>query len=803
MLAKKYKPNQEEEKWRQMWKETGLYTYDPDHPGDLYAIDTPPPTVSGSLHIGHIFSYTQAEMIARYKRSRGYKVFYPFGFDDNGLPTERLVENQRKIRAKDLPRSVFRAACEETATSYEKEFTNLWGQLGFSCDWDLAYQTIAPKTQRISQRALIDLIDQGRAYREESPVLYCTHCETSIAQAELESKEADTTFNTLIFTLEGGDDQKIEIATTRPELLHSCKAIFIHPDDPRFGHLAGQKARVPLYDFTVPIMTDDQVDMDKGTGAVMCCTFGDTMDLEWFKTHGFTYTKTIDADGMIAQNVAFIGGQHVKKARKTMIGLLQDAGLLTTSQAITHALSVHERCGQEIEILPSKQWYIDLLSEKDKLLALADEINWYPSQMKNRYTTWVDNLKWNWCISRQRYFGVPFPLWYCQDCGAIKIAEDHELPINPLERNPSSPCSCGSTQFTPESAILDTWATSSITPLINSHWGEEDDCTEDLLPMAIRTQAHEIIRTWAFYTIARTYFHLGKLPWKDIMICGFVLARKGEKISKSKKNAKEEPSQLVAIHSADSLRYWAASAKLGTDTTFAEEDLKISKRFLTKLWNAAKFSIMHLTDFDPSAPRPDLLPQDQWLLARLEETKAQVAKHMDQYEVGLGRTALDEFFWKDYCDHHLELVKDRLYKPDLHGHAQRLSGQYALYHGLLDLLKLYGPFIPFITETLYQAFYRPYVGQDSIHRLTWDTGGKSDQGLGDFGLALKRILSQARRMKTENALSLKDPLSAMAIQAPAQWLPRLEAARSDLAAATHCQAIHLEEGPSFHVDLTL
>ncbi|WDV44372.1 valine--tRNA ligase [Clostridiaceae bacterium M8S5] len=789
MLEKKYKANEIEKELVDFWKNNEIFKYEETSNKELYSIDTPPPTVSGKLHIGHIFSYTQAEMIARYKRAIGYNVFYPFGFDDNGLPTERLVENDLKIKAKEMPRSKFNQNCLNVIKNYEAEFKNLWTNLGFSCDWGLEYKTVSPLSQKISQRSFIDLYNKKKAYIEESPVLYCTHCQTSIAQAELETKELESHFNYIKFYI---DDEYLMVATTRPELLNSCQAIFIHPDDDKNSHYIGKTAIVPLYNYEVPILPNEDVDKEKGSGAVMFCTFGDTKDLEWYKEYDYPYKKTINTDGFIDESVEFIGGMHVKKARKSIIELLKENELLIKSTSITHPVSVHERCSNEVEIIPSQQWYIDILSSQDELIKLADQINWYPSYMKSRYLSWVENLKWNWCISRQRYFGVPFPVWYCEDCGEIKIAEESELPINPLETNPMTPCKCGSTNFVPESAVLDTWATSSVSPLINSKWGEENDITNKLLPMGMRTQAHEIIRTWAFYTIAKTHFHLNMIPWKDIMICGFVLARKGEKISKSKKNSNLEPNKLIENHSADGIRYWAASAKLGTDTTFSEEDLKISKRFTTKLWNASKFSLMHLDDYDGSISTV-ILPQDKWIIERVKETTNRAKKYLDEYEIGLARNIIDDFFWKDYCDNYLELVKDRLYKPEIHGAEERKSGQYALYQSLLNILKLYSIFTPFITEKIYKSFFEKFEKENSITKLLWSDSKENHRYI-TFGNSLKTILSVARKYKTEKALSMKAEISKLNLTIPSEQKSFIELTLKDIETTTHALEINLNEG---------
>lgn len=787
-MKKHYEHQEIEAQMQELWAEKGIYTFKKESKDTLYAIDTPPPTVSGSLHIGHIFSYTQAEMIARYKRMRGYNVFYPFGFDDNGLPTERLVERECGIRAKELPREAFIAKCLETTEKYENEFKELWQSLGFSVDWNLKYETISPLSQRISQRSFIDLYKKGKAYHKESPVLWCTECQTSIAQAELESADKETTFNHIYFTLLDGS--RIEIATTRPELLYATACLFVHPEDERFKDLIGQKAMIPLYNIDIPILADEKVDMAKGSGIVMCATFGDTTDLEWYEAYNLPYTHVIQTDGRINAEVPLIGGQTVKAARKLIIELLKDNGYLIKSETITHTTAVHERCGTPIEIIPSRQWYIDILTEKERFLKAADEINWYPSHMKNRYINWVENLKWDWCISRQRYFGIPFPVWYCKHCGAIHIADESQLPVNPLTSQPLNPCQCGSTEFEPETAVMDTWATSSVTPQINCKWGEAEgaDLSESIFPMTMRTQAHEIIRTWAFYTIVKSLYHTGKLPWKDIMICGFVLAKKGEKISKSKNNATLTPQALIDKHSADAIRYWAATAKLGTDTFFSEEDLAISKRFINKLWNASKFCLMHLEDFD-LGHEMKLLPIDKWIIERAKETMLNAEKYLDQYEIGLARHEIDILFWRDFCDYYLEIVKERLYQPEKHGLEESRGAKYALYISLLIILKLYAIFTPHITEYIYQSFFRKIENRDSIHDLKWcEIPMLKDKYL-IFGDAIKEVVADIRKYKSENALSMRSELEKLDIKCDPSLIDMMIDSRLDLAACCNTSKI--------------
>ena len=797
MLEKDYDFKEWEPGAQALWEKEGTYRFEREAPGEIFSIDTPPPTVSGSLHIGHIFSYTQAELIARFHRMQGKRVFYPFGFDDNGLPTERLVEREEGILAGNLPRSEFIEKCMRTTEKYEEEFKRLWQSLGFSVDWRLQYRTISPMAMRISQSSFLELASKGKAYLKEVPVLWCTSCGTSIAQAELDSAEKETDFNYIPFMVEG---EVLPVATTRPELLYGCVALFVNPADARYRAFIGKEAAVPLYGLTIPVIADEGASMEKGTGAVMCATFGDAADLEWYNARKLPYRKVICPDGTIDGTVPFIGGMFVERARSEIRKLLEAKGLLLKSEKLTHTAAVHERCGKPVEIIPSRQWYIDILSGKERYLEAADEINWYPAYMKERYRLWVRNLKWDWCVSRQRYFGVPIPVWYCSECGSVMFAEQSELPLNPMEKQPGRSCSCGCDSFVPETAVLDTWATSSMTPFINARWGETGDACTELLPMGMRTQAHEIIRTWAFYTIVKSLYHTGKIPWKDIMICGFVMAKKGEKISKSKDNSRLSPAELIAVHSADAVRYWAASAKLGSDTMFSEEELKISRRFLVKLWNAARFSLAHLEDFDGEKPA-SLLPQDAWILERLKDTMRRAEEFLNAYETGDARHEIDDFFWKDYCDNYLELVKERLYRPDIHGRESRESARYAVHHCLLGILKLYAIYVPHITEAVYQSYYRAKSGAASLHSLKWDGGNEADAGLLEFGEALKAILAEARKFKAARSLSMKAPLNLLNIKISEDKAPLLNYAIGDLKACTAAAEIRIDSGDGLEVKI--
>lgn len=792
MLSNQYDARETEIAMQQFWQQEGIYRFVPDQ-REIFSIDTPPPTISGSLHIGHVFSYTQAEIIARFQRMQGKNVFYPFGFDDNGLPSERLTEKENHVRAADLPRSEFIRLCRETTARYVDEFRSLWQAMGFSVDWSLQYDTIGDRAQKISQQSFIQLAQKGHAYRKDAPVLWCPCCRTSIAQAELDTKELPSAYHTIPFKV---GNAVIPVATTRPELLYGCVALFVHPDDARYCGIIGKKARVPFYSFEVPVLADEATDPQKGTGAVLCATYGDTTDLAWVQKHHLPYKRMIEPDGIICSKVPELGGMSIIEARKKMVELLRENGLLLGYEPIRHTVSIHERCGSQVEILPSSQWFIDVLSQKERLLAAADEICWHPASMKNRYRIWVENLKWDWCVSRQRYFGVPLPVWYCKNCGAPAFASSEQLPVNPLETRPLHSCTCGCDEWQPETAVMDTWATSSLTPFINAHYGESDEIP--LLPMSMRSQAHEIIRTWAFYTIVRTLYETGGRPWKDIMICGFVLAKKGEKISKSKGNAVDSPMELVQEYSADTLRYWAAGAHLGTDTLFARQELEQSKRFLTKLWNAARFTLSRLEDYNGQEPT-ELFPADSWLLERCKQVQLNTIEALKQYDTGAARAEIDRLFWDDYCDNYLELVKERLYSTE--DIAGRHAAQYTLFTGFFAILQLYAPFVPHITDAIYQQGFRDREVSVSLHCTVWPKHPPVDSILIQFGEMLKTVLSEFRRFRSERQLPRKEFIPNAQLKVPENQFLLFSQTSMDIEQCCVCKILKIEKGEELKVQI--
>lgn len=761
-------------KFQKKWEEEKTYSME-NNPGELYSIDTPPPTVSGTLHLGHIFSYTQTDFIARYKRMQGYSVFYPFGFDDNGLPTERYVENKRKIKAHQVGRSAFIAICLEETAIAEKMFQDLWQQISLSADWDHCYSTISDDVRRLSQASFIDLYKKGFVYRKDEPALYCTTCRTSVAQAELDDKELPSFFNDIVFKDMQGND--LIIGTTRPELLPSCVALLYNPADTRYQHLKGNSATVPLFNFTVPIFADEQVSIEKGTGLVMCCTFGDKTDVEWYKKFKLPYKQSIGFDGKMTENTGVLAGLKVTDARVKAIEELKAHGLLVSQREILHSVNVHERCKKEIEFMVLKQWFINLLDHKQKFLDLADQIDWYPTFMKSRYKNWVENISWDWGISRQRFFGIPFPAWHCLDCNEVILADLAMLPVDPQETAAPTSCSkCASTNLQPDTDVMDTWNTSSISPYIcyqlfnkNNVLPFENHDVAPFIPMSMRPQAHDIIRTWAFYTIVKSWMHHGVIPWKDIVISGHVLSDAKEKLSKSKENASLTPDNLLKTYSADVIRHWTASGSLGYDVPFSENQLKIGQKLVTKLWNAFRFAMPHMqTLTHPQQERKNIGAVNEWLLHSISNCFETYKSYFNKNEFGLALHAVEQFFWNDFCDNYIELVKNQLFNPEQYDEIAVDATKWTLYHVGLRILQLYAPYLPYVTETIYQDLYVAHEKVPSIHQTKFHNVQRA-YTFAESAHVMTHVIaisSQVRKLKTSQQLSLKVPLKVLTIHMP-------------------------------------
>jgi valyl-tRNA synthetase len=762
-LSKRYNPRTAEPRLETEWQEKGVYHFDQAATGPVYSIDTPPPTVSGHLHLGHVYSYSHADFFARFWRMNGKRVFYPMGFDDNGLPTERLVERTLGIQARDVGREAFIEQCLAVSEKAEKDYQALWQRLGLSIDWRYSYRTIDEHSRRLAQWSFLDLYEKGLAYRQKAPSIWCPECQTAIAQADLDDLEQETTFYTIDFRL--ADGSSLPIATTRPELLPACVAVFVHPEDGRFTHHLNQTATVPHFGQNVPILPDPGADPEKGTGAVMCCTFGDQADVEWWHTHHLPLVEAIGRDGKLTETAGAFAGLPVTEARRAIVAALAEDGLLLGERPLTHSIRIHERCDTAVEYIVTWQWFIRLLDAKDAFLVAGERINWQPAHMKARYRQWVENLNWDWCITRQRYFGVTFPIWYCNDCGAITTAGQDDLPIDPTEHEPGHPCTCGSTSFTPEQDVMDTWATSSLTPQIVGQWFQDDGLYQTVFPFSLRPQAHEIIRTWAFYTIVKSHYHFGDLPWDAVAVSGWGLAPEGMgKISKSRGGGPVAPLAMIEQYSADAVRYWAASSSLGKDAIIDEQKIQAGAKLVTKLWNVARFSQRFLTLRPSDYPTIRLTPADRWILARTQQLITRATQLYSDYDYATAKSEIEAFFWRDLADNYLEMAKMRLYA----GGEAADGAQLALHTALLTTLKLLAPLLPYVTEAIYQGLFIEMDGAASIHLARWPEVDERwvDDTAVSLGEILLEIATAVRRYKSENNLSLGAELPTLHLTTP-------------------------------------
>ncbi len=795
MLEGKYDPTIVEPKAQALWDEVGVYRFDPDAPGEIFSIDTPPPTVSGSLHVGHVFSYTQAECIARYMRMKGRNVFYPFGFDGNGLPTERLTEKERGVLGIDMPREDFVKLCRETCSKYEHEFEEMWRSLGFSADWSLAYSTIDERAIRISQRGFLDMHAKGEVYLHHSPSLWDTEAQTTLAQAELEEKTQRTFMNDVRFDLADGGE--VVIATTRPELLSACVAMFIHPDHPKAATLLGKKAIVPLYGHEVTILADEKADPEKGTGIVMCCTFGDKTDVEWYQKHDLELRQAIGKDGKLTEIAGSEAGMYVKPARRSILERLEQSGHLLGREEVENVVKIGERTKREIEFLPMRQWFVRVLEHKSELIELGNKVRWFPAHMGKRYANWVEGLEWDWCISRQRFYGVPFPVWYCEGCEAVFVAPDEWLPIlDHGKHDVSHACaSCGGTAWRPEMDVMDTWATSSETPEINARWGDPEDGERRCpMPMTLRPQAHDIIRTWAFYTIVKSRIHFDDIPWQDAMVSGHVQAPGRQKIGKSLGNAPADPRDMITQHGADPTRYWALSATLGNDYVYNDDDFKQGRRLCVKLWNASKFAQQRLEDFDPKAETAPPEPIDTWIRARLAKTVALVSANLDRYEFGIAKGDVERFFWGDLCDNYLEMIKNRLYDDSPEGAASRRAAQAGLYDVLCGVLRLLTPYVPHVCEIVHQSLFRASEGVPAIAAAPWpaaEAPSSAEDAEAD-GQAAVAVLTAIRRWRSEQKLSPGKPLARAHLNVASEGFARFDGVREAVRAAGRVETLDID-----------
>lgn len=801
----KYNPREVELKWQKYRDENQTYKFKNDENLPIYSIDTPPPTVSWKIHIWHIFSYSQAEVIARYKRMSGYNVFYPMGYDNNGIPTEQLVERELWINIKDVERKDFIAKCLEVVDKYKVLYENLWRSLGISVDWTRFYTTISPEVQKISQSTFVKLYKEGHIVCKEFPALRCTRMQTTVAQAETEEQEFNEHFNYLNFTLDDGE--KLVIATTRPELLPACLAVFVHPDDERFQKYIWRKITTPIW-VTVPLLADDKVKMDKWTWVVMCCSYGDEVDVFWINKHNLWEKIVIDRYGRMYNSwVAEIDGLKIEEARNKIMEIFEARwDIVVKRDPIVQSKQISERWKVPVEILPVKQWFVNLLDKKEILLAQNEKMRRFPWFMKKRSDDWIENLQRDWNISRSRNFWIPIPVWYDKDDNVILPSED-QLSRWMVDPSVDLPDWYTADQLRAETLVLDTWFTSWLSPYINQKFLERDWYTQNILPINLRPQSHDIIRTWLLYTTLHTYLRDKNKPFEDIMVSWFLLAAKWEKISKSKWNAKFDPESLIETRWADAVRYWALGLQLGKDTFFDENELKNWQKLVTKLWNAFAFVKMQLADANVSMFQwfnvSMLLATDSWILARLQETIATMRNYLDKYEYGLAKIHFEDFFWKDFCDNYLEMVKVRLYKPELfeNGEEKKQAAQYTLYQVYYAIIRLIAPYMPHIAEEIYQDYFKQFELVESVNIAKYPDVkdylelGDKEKIKSEFNKFLE-IVEYVRKYKTEKQISMWAELDGLTISWPNDYLENVKKYTDDLIGVSKAKNIEWVESDS-------
>ena len=822
-----------EGKWGNSWVQNKTFAFDKTAAKEnVYSIDTPPPTVSGSLHVGHVFSYTHTDLIARYQRMTGKKVFYPIGWDDNGLPTERRVQNYFGVRCeptlpfdakfvapsepseKQIPisRKNFVELCEKLTLEDEKVFESLFQTLGLSIDWNYTYQTIDKRARTVSQRAFLRNLKRGEAYQAEAPTLWDVTFRTAVAQAELEDRERPGAFHKIGFKKQNGENVYIE--TTRPELLPSCVALVANPDDDRYKELFGKTVITPLFGVEVPVVAHQLADPEKGSGIAMICTFGDLTDVIWWREFDLPTRGLIGWDGrIVAENPEWLTTDKAKQtfekivgktshtAREVLVAELKESGdLVGDPKPITHAVKFFEKGDKPLEIVTTRQWYIRNGGRdqelRTKLLKRGSELKWHPEYMKVRYENWVEGLNGDWLISRQRFFGVPLPLWYKLDADGnpdyqqIIVPEENQLPIDPQSE---APVGFDESQrnkpngFMGDPDVMDTWATSSLTPQIAGSWELDNDLFNLIFPMDLRPQSHEIIRTWLFSTVVRSHLEENSLPWKNASISGWILDPDRKKMSKSKGNV-VTPIDLLEEYGSDAVRYWAAMGRPGTDTAFDTGQMKIGKRLAIKLLNASKFSL----SLNATLNNADVTQSvDHALLNKLAQVVETATTSFEKYDYTRALEVAETFFWA-FTDDYVELVKERTYGNQ--GEAAANSARAALGITTHTLLKLFAPFIPFVTEEVWSWWQ-----EGSIHLQSWPKSSEiiTNKSTGIDALNnVTWILSEVRKVKTENKQSMKAEVKSLEIWAKADVIDQVKDAQKDLIAAGNIKDLKLNVSDS-------
>ena len=849
-LPKHFDVGASESRWDETWQKSGTYHYDPSRPrGQTFVVDTPPPTASGSLHPGHVLSYTHTDILVRYKRMQGLNVFYPMGWDDNGLPTERRVQNYYHVRCNpnvpydpelsieaatakrrkkppgEVSRPNFIELCYRVITEDEQAYMALWKRLGLSVDWRQDYQTIDDHCRRIAQLSFRDLFQKGHLYNSEAPTMWDVDFHCAIAQAETEDRPTSGAFHDIRFGVEGSE-QSFVISTTRPELLAACVGVTAHPGDERYAELFGKRAVTPLFRVPVPIFPSELADPEKGTGILMVCTFGDSTDALWWREQELALRQIVGRDGRLtpvtfgdpgfesldpeAANRYYgqLAGENLARARRRIVELLAEPGggaagdgspLQGEPRPVEHTVKYYEKGERPLELVPTRQWFVRLLDKKQALIAKGEQIHWYPPHMGKRFQDWTENLAFDWCVSRQRYFGVPIPVWYPLDGQALPdfdaaiVAERGQMPADPMVDTPPGYQESQRNQpggFAGEPDIFDTWFTSSMTPQISSHWSIDPERHATLFPADVRPQAHDIIRTWAFYTIAKALLHEDSVPWHHAAISGWVLDPDRKKMSKSKGNV-VTPLPLVDTYGADAVRYLAGNARLGVDTAIDEKVYKIGKRLVTKIFNASKFVLSQTAPVHPITAE-----LDRAFIEELRRLVVQATESFEKFDHAHALMDTESFFWSRFTDTYIELSKARARSEDAGDAEARGSAVASLRLGLEVLLRIFAPFMPYITEEVWSWVFAEETGHQSIHRAPWscvddleEVAEPADPGSFEIAVLAQTAINKA---KTEAKVSMGREVRSLTLTAHPASLERLRPVLSDVLAATRCHEHRLE-----------
>lgn len=759
-IPKSYEANKIEKKWQEKWREWDIHQFDrEDQDTPTYVIDTPPPYPSGEFHIGNALNWIYFDFVARYKRMQGFNVLFPQGWDCHGLPTEVQVEKQHDIRKGDISREKFRELSVDLTEKNIEHMREEMNSLGLTIDWSTEYRTMDPEYYGKTQLSFLRLFADDLVYRGKHPVNWCPRCETAIADAEVEYEDREGSLNYIRFKVKKRDDYLI-IATTRPELLPACVLAAVHPDDERYAKYVGKELEVPIFGQTVEVVEDREVDPDFGTGAVMICTFGDKSDVQWVKRYDLPVVEAINEKGELTSPAGEYSGLTVEEGKEKMIEDLDEKGILENREPLEQSVGVCWRCKTPVEILTKDQWFMNVTDLNDEVVREAEKVRWVPDHMRLRLQEWARSMDWDWVISRQRIFATPIPVWYCSDCGRPILAEEQQLPVNPIQEDPpADECpECGSADFEPEEDVLDTWMDSSITIAVHAGW---PDMNPRLFPADLQPNGTDIIRTWDYYLLVRHLALLGEAPYETVLINGMVFGEDGRKMSKSEGNY-VETTEARNRHGTDALRQWAAiGATPGSDVPFAWKEVDFGRRFLRKLWNAARFSAPHIADVNLDWDYEDLemRPPDKWILSRVNEVVKESARHMDDFKFNQALKEIRTFAWHEFCDMYIEEVKHRLYGDGPSSDAAK----YALYQVLWAVTRLLAPFIPHFSEEIYHIHFSSNYPQNSVHQSDWPEPreGLIDKEAEELGLLLNSIVGEIRQFKSDRDMPLSEEISSV------------------------------------------